>query len=404
MLLRLAWKNILHYRGRSITTFVLTLVSAYFFIVYVAFMDGAHASMLKNALDVYTGSLQIYHKGYREEGGYDYLIEDTRKICRILDRTEGLRAYSSRLETYGIASSKDRSSAIMLTGVNFAREARLSELKKALLRGVYDSSGSCLYVGSGLAKKLQVDLGSELSFVGSAVDYSFVAELFTVCGIFKTGMYDFDLQSAFMNRRSFDALFLSKNYSSYIVAMAKNIEGNDMVAGRISRELPPELELYTWQRLMKSMVQLMRLDSLFGYISMGLFFLVIFFVIMIYGFINVSSRLKEFGILKSIGLSDGNIDLLLFYEILLLTLGALLFAVPLGAFTAWYFEIHPIVIPGMNETYREYGIVSDTVPTLFDPLTIVWNTVLISLLNLLSILYPMRYVRSFGPVEAMHHV
>ena len=63
------------------------------------------------------------------------------------------------LETYGIASSKERSSAMMLTGVDFSKEAELSELKKAFKEGVYDSNGSCVYMGSGLAKKLQVKVG-----------------------------------------------------------------------------------------------------------------------------------------------------------------------------------------------------------------------------------------------------
>ncbi len=155
---------------------------------------------------------------------------------------------------------------------------------------------------------------------------------------------------------------------------------------------------------MKSMVELMKIDSLFGYISISLFFLVIFFVIMIYGFINVSTRIKEFGILKSIGLSDRDIDRLLFYEIFILTTGALMLATPLGAGLAYYFEFYPIVIPGMSEMYKEYGVVSDEVPTRFEPLTIIWNVLVVFFLNLLSILYPMFYVRSFTPVEAMRHV
>ena len=203
----LALKNIRFYKGRSVTTFLLTFIAAYFFIVYVSFMNGSHASMLKNALEVYTGSFQVYQKEYREEGGYDYLIEDTDKVFEVLKKTKGLKAYASRLETYGIASSKERSSAMMLTGVDFSKEAKLSELKKALKEGVYDSNGSCVYMGSGLAKKLQVKVEDEISFVGSAVDYSFVAELFKVCGTFKTGMYDFDTQSAFMNRSYFDTYF-----------------------------------------------------------------------------------------------------------------------------------------------------------------------------------------------------
>jgi ABC-type lipoprotein release transport system permease subunit len=402
--IRLALKNLYYYKGRSITTFLLTFFSAYFFIVYVAFMDGSHSSMLKNALDVYTGSMQIYQKEYRDEGGYDYLINDSQKVFAILDKTKGLSACSARVETYGIASSRERSAAMMLTGVDFKREEKLSELKKALREGTYDSKGACLYIGSELGKRLQVKVGDEVSFVGSAVDYSFVAELFRVCGTFKTGMYDFDSQSAFMNRDYFDQIFLSENRASYIVANVKEMQENTRIAKEISRKLPDDLRVYTWQELMKPMVELMRIDSLFGYISMSLFFLVIFFVVMIYGFINVSTRIREFGVLKSIGLSDRAIDVLLLDEIIILTLVALALAIPLGAYTAYYFEVHPIVIPGMSEMYKQYGVVSDTVPTSFSLFTVGWNAMLVFVLNLLSILYPMFYVRSFTPVEAMHHV
>ena len=103
-------------------------------------------------------------------------------------------------------------------------------------------------------------------------------------------------------------------------------------------------------------------------------------------------------------MSNGQIDRLLFYEIVILTLIALALATPLGAYTAYYFEVHPIVIEGMSEMYRSYGVVSDEVPTQFDAFTVSWNILLVFILNLLSILYPMFYVRSFTPVEARNHV
>jgi len=43
----LALKNIMFYKGRSITTFVLTFLSASLFVVYVALMNGSHGAMLK---------------------------------------------------------------------------------------------------------------------------------------------------------------------------------------------------------------------------------------------------------------------------------------------------------------------------------------------------------------------
>ena len=86
----------------------------------------------------------------------------------------------------------------------------------ALIAGEYRSEGLCIYMGSELGQRLHVKLHDEISFIGSAVDRSFVAELFKVCGLFRTGMYDFDLQSAFMNRAAFDAVFHSDNMASII--------------------------------------------------------------------------------------------------------------------------------------------------------------------------------------------
>ncbi len=48
------------------------------------------------------------------------------------------------------------------TGVDFKKEKKLSELKNALIEGVYDSSGSCLYLGNSLAQKLKVGLNDEI--------------------------------------------------------------------------------------------------------------------------------------------------------------------------------------------------------------------------------------------------
>ena len=148
----------------------------------------------------------------------------------------------------------------------------------------------------------------------------------------------------------------------------------------------------------------MEVDSFFGYISLALFLIVIFFVIMIYGFVNISSRIKEFGVLESIGLSNSNILKLLFYEIFILTSLAILIATPMASYIAYYYMNNPIVIEGISEMYKDYGIVSDEIPFDFNPLTIAWNIGVIYLLNLLSILYPYLYIKSYTPIEASRHV
>jgi len=403
----LALKNLLFYKSRSITTFILTFVATLFFIVYVALMNGSHNSMLQSALAVYTGSIEIYKNEYREVGGNEYLIEDVAKIEKTLSTIQGIKSYTSRYETYGLLSYKNYSSASMVVGINPLKEAQNTQLKKGLVAGKYldKESKNCVYIGQELGKKLHVKLDEEISFIGSASDNSFAADLFKVCGIFKTGAYEFDASSAFVSRNYFDILMNSENKASYIKVDVNELSDVDTIAQEIRRELDKkDLEVVTWKTLMHSMVEMMKVDSIFGYISISLFFVVIFFVIMIFGFINVSSRVREFGTLRAIGFSTTKIGELLFYEILILSTAAVILATPIGAFIAYYFNLHPIIIEGISETYKEYGVVSDAMHLSFDLFTISWNVLLIYLLNFLSVIYPIYFINSFKPVEAMKHV
>lgn len=403
----LALKNILFYKGRSIATFLLTFVSAMLFIVYVALMDGSHNSMLKNALKVYTGAIEIYHVDYRDIGGNEYLIRDMKSIEDKLDKIDAIESYSSRYETYALLSSKEQSAASMIAGIDPIKERELSKLESALVEGEFlkESSTNAIYMGVNLAKKLKVKIGDEVSFVGGASDNSFAADIFKLCGTFKTGSFEFDSSSSFVNRAYFDELMYAQNKASYITMKIKKLDEVDRVNAEILKALDDKnLESLTWKTLMKTMVEAMEVDSIFGYVSLALFVVVIFFVIMIYGFINVSSRIKEFGVLRCIGLSKLNILTLLFYEIFILSSLAIIIATPLAGYICYYYSINPIVIEGMAEMYQDYGIISDEVPLDFSIFTISWNVAIIYILNALSIIYPYFYINSFEPIEATRHV
>ena len=402
----LAWRNIRHYRGRTIVTFLLTFFSALLFIVYVAFMDGSHAHSLKSALGVYNGAMQIFHKGYRDEGGYDYLIEEVQSVETILAHTDGIRAYAPRLESYALLSTPGDSAGAMVTGIDPERERQLSKAAESLREGRYLNAEDtqAIYLGQGLAQRLKVGVGDEVALVGSATDYSFAADTFTVVGLFKTGLFSFDAQSAFVNKHYFDTVMLSEGMASYVVVALEELDDLGSVTAAVRARLPETLEAVPWTTLMKAQVQAMEVDSVFGYISMGVFFIVIFFVIMIFSFLNVMGRTRELGMLRAIGLSPGDVTRLLYLEALLIAVAATLPAILIGAPIAWHYALHPIVIEGIAEAYKEYGIVNDQIPMRFDPPTILWNAAVVFGLNLLAVIYPIRLVNRQSPMEAMRHV
>ena len=134
------------------------------------------------------------------------------------------------------------------------------------------------------------------------------------------------------------------------------------------------------------------------------FFVVIFFVIMIFNYVNIYARVRQIGLLRALGFTSKDIRVLLFNELLVITLLSVSFGTIIGAIITYYLEIHPITISGLAETYKEYGIISDTLPTHFDIFTITWNALGIFVLNISSIFYPIYKINKLSVTEAMRYV
>ncbi len=406
MLFSLAFRNIVKSKGRSIITLLLSTFTTIFFIIYVAFMDGSHYQFIKSSVEIYTGYAHVNLDGYRDEGGYDYLIEESDRIDALLKNDPTIKVYSPRFETYALLSGDEKAIGSLIAGIIPSREKTLSKLHESLIKGEYlnDNDTSSIYIGSELSERLNVDVGSQIAMVGSSIDYSIAADLFTVKGIFKTGLFEFDSQSAFVNKKYLDTVMMSDNMASYFTLYFHNNDDIDTVTKDLQASLQKEYEAVNWKTLLSSLVQAMLVDSIFNYISISIFFLVIFFVIMIFTYVNIYTRAREIGLLRALGLTSKDIFGMLFIEILILATISIILGTIIGASIAYYYELHPIVISGIAETYKEYGVVSDEIPMNFDLFTIAWNALTIFILNLTAILYPVAKINNLTAMEAMRYV
>ena len=406
MLFSLAVRNIVTSKGRSIITLLLSTFTTILFIVYVAFMDGSHHQIIKSSVEIYTGYAHIDLKGYRDDSGYDNLIEDADLIDNILKTDPSISDYTPRFETYALLAGDEKAVGSLIAGIVPSREKTLSKLQESLIKGEFlsDNDSNKIYIGSDLAKRLKVDVGSQIAMVGSSIDYSIAADLFRVKGIFKTGLFEFDSQSAFVNKSYLDTVMLSQNMASYFTLNFHDNDRIDSMTSSLQTSLPSEYEAVNWKTLLSALVQAMLVDSIFGYISISIFFVVIFFVIMIFSYVNIYTRAREIGLLRALGLTSKDIFSILFIEILLLATVSIIVGTIIGASIAYYYELNPIVISGIAETYKEYGVVSDEIPMNFDLFTITWNALTIFMLNLTAIIYPISKINKLTAMEAMRYV
>ena len=406
MFLKIAIKNIVVYKRRSIITIVLTCFTTALLVFSSAFWDGSHNKMIESAVEIYPGYLQITQKDFRKTPSYDNLIFDAQSVRNTLTKISGIDIFSERFESFVLFSSGEKAVGGMFTGIEPKKEERLSRLKKSLKKGEYLSPDdhAKLYIGSELAKRLKVDTGDVLSFVGTGADFSFAADNVTVKGIFQTGLFDFDASAAFVNKSYFDEIMAAENYATHFIVLPDKPENAEELAATISQKLGKEYQSLSWQKTMAGLVQAMKVDSIFGYITLGIIFIVIFFVIMIYTLLTVFARMREIGILRAVGTTPSQILRLLLLESALLGMVSVIGGGLIGGALAYYFELNPIVISGYEEQFKQYGLAASAMPAIFSLSTLVRDMIVMFVLTVLSTLYPILKVNGYRPIDAIHHV
>lgn len=404
--LSMAAKNVRANKKRSVVTILLTTVTTALLVYASAFMDGSHRKMIESAVEIYPGYLQITNKDFRETPGYDNLIFNSAEVAQGLAKVPEIAAFGARFESFVLFAAREKAIGAMFTGIEPEREADLSRLRDSLSKGRYlnPDDGNALYLGCELAKKLKVDVGDELAFIGNGADYSFAADMLEVVGIFKTGLFDFDASASFVNKPYFDRVMASDNMATHYVVLPKEPDRARELAGIIQPHLGRDLVAESWEQTMGSLVEAMEVDSIFGYITLGIIFVVIFFVVMIYTLLAVFARIREIGILRAVGTTPGQVLGMLLAESAILGLVSVVLGGLVGGAVAYYFQVNPIEFTAYEEQFKQYGLAVTALPCAFDPTTILRDMGIMFLVTMLSTLYPILKVNSYQPVEAMHHV
>jgi ABC-type antimicrobial peptide transport system permease subunit len=154
----------------------------------------------------------------------------------------------------------------------------------------------------------------------------------------------------------------------------------------------------------------MKVDEIFGYITLGIFFIVIFFVIAIFAFLSVYARIRQIGILRAIGTTPRQVVGMLLIEALILGVISVGAGGIASAYATLHYEEHPISLGALtdldvDEYYKQYNMVADpTLPTEFNPLKILVEMAIMLLLNLLTVIYPIAMINRFTPTEAIRYV
>lgn len=409
MLFKIALKNIFASFRRSILTLVLSAAGTVFLIWYVAMMNGQYSQMIKDSVEIYTGYIQVTAKGYVDAPSYDRLILNSKKLKKEIQDHEDIQEATIRFESYALFSSDKDSVGAQLIGILPEPESKISRLKRSLVEGRYltKNDKNTVYMGKALAKKLGIEVGEKIAYISSAVDRSMAADYLMVKGLFKTGINEMDGSMALVNKAYMDENFLSEDLATHIVILPKITAQSEEIKKVFQNSLRDKgVEVHSWRDLLEGLLQIIEVDRAFAYVIIGLFFAVVFFVIMIYSMISIYSRKKEIGIMRAIGTKPMQIALILLNEAFVLGLAGVILGAFIGGYLSWYWEINPIQLKGFEETIEQYGewgyAIEPVLRTVFSLKSIIYCCAFVLVLNLLAVVYPVFKINKMEPIEAIN--
>lgn len=298
--------------GRVTLVLALMIFSAVAALVFLSSLaTGVNDAMIRNSVGLYTGHIS----------GENLTAAVTPEMLTM----EGVIRVLRRGAIPGMLSAGQRMVPVTLIAVAPEAEAALTGLPCKVIEGKYLAPASDqILLSAYLAEQLGLTTGASLSFVDGRAQREYG---FTVCGIYRTEVDRLDYGVAFVSDGVREVF--RDTWQAAIFLEAGVPPGR--VKAQLEKRVAGEAVFQTWLERMPDLRQLIELN----YISMNLVTILVFSVVAIgvaCAFVMfVLKNIREYGIMRSMGVTVGDMAWLIGGEILLLSLLASLFGVLAGS-------------------------------------------------------------------------
>jgi len=415
-LLQLAWRNLWRNPRRTFITMA-AIAFGYAMLLFVAcLMAGLRWQMIENGTALMMSQIQVHAPGYypnrsiqRTLGGRQGTDVNAMLAAIVADRR--VYAAAPRVYGYGLLSAAHRSAGVELMGIVPEQEPKITILNRQIIKGSYLTAQKPkgVVMGDTLASTIGIDLGTEVVLLTQAADGSIGNDVYSVVGIFHTGLDAVDRGLVLMSLPALqDLLQLAPARIHEIGIKLDDITTATPVAAalesRIDKATP--VKVMAWPELAPELANYVQFNRGITFVLFVIFFLLAVIGVMNTMLMAVFERTRELGMLMALGMRPIQIIALILAEAAGLAIASLIVGGAIGVPLLWYLQVHGLDLGGATgEVISLAGVV---VGHLWfgrqDYPAYAQAALGLAVTALVSALYPAWRASHFRPTEAIRKV
>lgn len=402
MLWIVSWRNIWRNKLRSGVVILAVALGVWGLLFLLGFTRGIVRDYVKSNIELQTSHFQIHHPEFKKDYEAKYVIPEPDALLDSLTQDDYARQYTTRTVAGGMLNTSRGARGMKIFGIDTRRELKVTNIDEYIVEGTFfkENRKNQILIGDDLAEKLKLRLKKKVVLTFQDAGGEIVSAAFRVSGIFDTRNTPVDMSRVFVRKSDLNQLMsLGEDQFHEIAVKGGEIDRIDEETARWRasfpnltaesyKDLSPELELFNSQLRINLIIMT-----------------IIFMLALIFGIINtmlmaVLERIKEFGMLLSIGMNKAKVFLMVMLETIMLSMVGVPAGVLLGIVSIAYFKKFGLDLSNFSKAMQNYGVNEVVRPYLtIEVYLFVIAAVFVT--AVLAAIYPARKATGLNPAEAI---
>ena len=381
----IAFRHIVERKFQSIFSILGVAIAMTVFIVSLTVSNGLEKNMINSLL---TLSPHILIKN-----GVDTQIENYTEIEEKLKNIKDIKSVIPQINTQAIVKSDDFAKGVLANGIS--SENVKNDLNLKMIHGNNDIKDlNSILVGEGFAKIMGINVGDEISLVSAENK-----ELkLIVRGIFKTGFLEYDANLIIIPLKTMQILSERGEVATEIGIKVNNPQKIENTLLKVKEELSSyEYDAVSWKQLNQRLLSAVQFEKFVLIAILSLLLIIACFTVSVIVNMIVREKIKDIGILKSIGYTNGHIRNIFTIEGLIIGISGMIIASLLS----------PLILYSFKKIFKIYMSNSyyylDELPLYISSKELLLIYIVAFIVVFISTIYPASRAAKMKPVEALKY-